>query len=672
MVKPRFIGAPPCRPTYKETCPRCAWACHPGIVAFLGIFLFLAPLQLQAESVPRKTGNMTITSYRTPLMKGQKPGNPLDPMLRDPARLKQFGFSSIEDYPTLDVIEPEKGKFNFAPHIANAKACRQHGLKYAIYPWVHFYPDWVEKEPGFTPYTNLEDGTTCRQPSGWAPFTTKLMDHFYRVMAEHIGEYVDAVYVTDCAEYGELGYPNGYTKWLRPDDNAKVAWWCGDQYARADFRKRMLQQYKSLDQLNAAWETVFKDKGDITYPPLELLKSNPDPRKLTPQQRRWILDFVYWYQDSSARRVKEYVRIAQEYFPVKPIEIKLGHADERAIMGHSYSSACSILRGTRRLKIRSTHASVSYFHIKRVTSAARRFKFPYLTEPPGTVKPEKMAERIFMDACAGVTQYFDYPGNPPAAGEAFANNIDLLQGRRFSTYVALFFPEADHYLRIDKPYPEELLACVNAIRDVTDYNVLDERLIRRYLLQQHAVLVIVGDPIIETSTFKEIARWLSESWLRHRGTLYERRIIQIVGSPVARPVGTLMCVDGQTRSLLEEDSIPETWFRHVIGPPDGDETILAVQDAARMTFKPSVFRKLEDGSGKISDEMATLLTKRDDIWTGITFDLDYRPRRPDISCYRILAYNAGTEDREVQNQHLKPGEIREFIWGPCPTEPGPP
>jgi hypothetical protein len=620
--------------------------------------LVMTPSALRAEPVPRKTGNMTITSYRTPLMKGQKPDNPLDPMLRDPGKLKRFGFSSIEDYPTLDVMEPEKGEFNFAPYLANARACREHGFKYAVYPWVHFYPDWVEKEPGFTPYTNLEDGSTCRQPSGWAPFTTKLVDHFYRVMAEHLGEYVDAVYVTDCAEYGELGYPNGYTKWLRPDENAKVAWWCGDKYARADFRKRMLEQHESLDKLNTTWGTTFEDKNNITYPPIELLKSNPDPHTSTPQQRRWILDFVYWYQDSSARRVKEYIRIAQKYFPNKPCEVKLGHADERAIMGHSYSSACQILAGTPNLTIRSTHASVSYFHVKRVTTPARFSRFAVLTEPPGTVKPEKMAERILMDACAGVTQYFDYPGNPPAGGEAFTKNIDLLQGRRFSTYVALFFPEADHYLRINKPYPDGLLACANAIRDVTDYDVIDERMVRLTdCLNRYAALVIVGDPILEEATFDRIAGWLT--WK----DVPEKRLIQIVESPTSRPAGMFTCVDGRTRSLFEKHPEHKSRFQQVIGPPDGDAAVNAVQEAAQTTFKNSVFRNIELGWGTISDEKVQILTRRDDIWASLTFEYDNEFRRPMIYGYRILTYNTGDQERVLHQHNIKPRQIIEFKPG---------
>ena len=164
------------------------------------------------RSVPRKTGNMSILSYRQPLlMDGTTPVHSLDPILQNPDALRSMGMTSVEDYITLDIVEPSKGEYDFTFHLANAEACRRLGLGYAIYPWVHFYPDWVEEEAGFTAYSNLEDGTTCRQPSGWAPYTRDLVKHYYTVLAKYLRQYVTAVYVTDCSGYGEYGYPMGYT-----------------------------------------------------------------------------------------------------------------------------------------------------------------------------------------------------------------------------------------------------------------------------------------------------------------------------------------------------------------------------------------------------------------------------------------------------------------------------
>ena len=538
-----------------------------AIVALVFALLWVVPSQgarSRRSGVPRKTGNLSITSIRPPLMKGEKPPA-ADPLLTNPQAFRTMGATGVEDYITFDVAEPSKGQPYFEPYIANALACRKLKLKYAIYPWVHFYPDWVEQEKGFVPYTNLMDGSTCRQPSGWAPFTEELVDHFYGLIARYLKRHVTAVYVTDCTAYGELGYPVGYTKWLRKDDNAKPGWWCGDNYARQDFRDEQLAKYGSLEAINAAWGTTFTTAEQIDYPPRDSLNSNRNPRKIAPPLRRWILDFVYWYQDASARRVKKFINMAQSKFPNRPCEIKLGHGGEPANAGHSYSSACRILKDTPRLAIRSTHASLSYAHVKRVATPAHFYGFPFLTEPPGTVKPEKMAERIYTDACCGVSAYFDYPQNPPAAKEAFTKNIGLLDGIAAQVDVAIFFVEADLYLRIDQPYPDGFLECAQTIRDVADFDIVDERLIADGALADYAILLVIGQPLIEVATYNR----LKTAVQRDRPL----RIIQIQKKSSAEP-GRFECVDGQIRTI-------EKGFTSVQGKPTSNKVINEIAGAYR-------------------------------------------------------------------------------------------
>ncbi len=569
--------------------------------------------------IPRKTGNLSITSFRPAILEGKRI-ELLDPILRDFESLRPFGISSVEDYPTLDVLEPVKGRLNLEPYAANAQMCRNLGIAYAIYPWVHFYPAWVEKEPDFTPYTNLIDGTKCRQPSGWAPATMKLNEHFYGVLGRNFRKQVAAVYVADCSEYGELGYPNGYTQWLRGDPNAKKGWWCGDPYALANFRASMFQQFGSIENLGKRWGATFGLDRPVTYPPADLLKSNPDPLKLKPSQRRWVLDFIYWYQDAGAWRLQNFIRHAQKAFPDKPCEIKLGHADESAIMGHSYSSACRILSDTPRLAIRSTHAATSYFHVKRVSTPARFFGFKdFLTEPPGDVKPERMAERIFTDACAGVTAYFDYPPNPKAAAKAFTDNIRLLDGKAALVDVALLFPEADHYLRIDRPYPPGLFECANVIRDVADFDVIDERLIAAGALGRYAVVVVVGDPMLEEQTCSQLVAAIDGGGLR---------LIQIIPEKTGRAAGRFLRVDG-TEVSVERSKGADKGVSLVVGKPDGDEAVAAVRKA----YAEALAKR------GLDDRTIEMLTARDGAWAGL-FE------------QRILLYNTGNNEMKVSGNRL--------------------
>src|SRR5688572_17932760 len=79
-------------------------------------------------TIPRKTGNLTIDRYRREFLEGKQP-SALDALLADPTMIKFMGATGIEDYVTLDILEPIKGQFNFAPYIANGTECRQLGIQ---------------------------------------------------------------------------------------------------------------------------------------------------------------------------------------------------------------------------------------------------------------------------------------------------------------------------------------------------------------------------------------------------------------------------------------------------------------------------------------------------------------------------------------------------------------
>jgi len=325
--------------------------------------------------------------------------------------------------------------------------------------------------------------------------------------------------------------------------------------------------------------------------------------------------------------MQNFIRHAQTAFPDKPCEIKLGHADESAIMGHSASAACKILSGTPRLAIRSTHAATSYFHVKRVSTPARFFGFKdFLTEPPGDVKPERMAERIFTDACAGVTAYFDYPQNPKAAAKAFADNIRLLDGKAAIVDVALLFPEADHYLRIDRPYPPGLLECTNVIRDVADFDVIDERLVAAGALSRYAVLVIVGDPMLEEQTCSQLVAAIDNAGLR---------LIQITPEKTGRPTGHFVRVDG-TDVSVERSKGTEKRVNLVIGKADGDEAAAAVREAYAGAL----------GKRGLDDRTIEMLAARDGAWAG-------------LFAHRILLYNTGNSEIRVSGNRLSGRSILE-------------
>jgi len=562
-------------------------------------------------NVMLKTGNLTILPYRKAFLAGKNP-QPLDPLLRDPDYLAKIGMQAVEDYLTWDVLEPKKGRLNWAPYEANAKRCAQLGLHYAIYPWVHFFPDWVAEEPGFTPFVNLVTGKPCRQLSGWAPFTRQAVDRLYRLVAEKLGGAIRGVYVGYCADYGELGYPLGYTKWLRADPEAGKGWWCGDAYARADFRLHMLARYGCLERLNRAWGTSFRTPEQIDYPPVELLTAHAQPLELSARLRRRLLDFITWYQDAPARHVKQFAIIAQRHLPNRAYEVKLGHGVEPAYVGYTASSACRILKGVPNLAIRSTHAAIGYPQLKRVASAAKFYGYPFLSEPPGKVPKDKMAERIFNDACCGVSAYFDYPGNPYAAGEAFSKNITILDGSQALVDIACFFPEADHFLRIEQDYPQLWFEMLNPLRDVADYDIVDERMIADGALGLYKLLILYGYPLVEQTTIERLNGFLADGgwilWFQHPTAGQEQ--------PDPDQPNALRTVEGKVLAV-EAQSGGKGKVAALRVRADSADALRAVQGANRVLL----------ASRGLPEAHVELLTRRDGVWAG-------------LFAHRILLYNA--------------------------------
>ena len=90
--------------------------------------------------IPLVSGNLSV-EY---LMKSLA-GGPVPPPGSNRAEIEQLAalrFGALEDYIGWAVVEPREGEFDWSYHRANLERCRQLGLKYVVYPWVHVVPAW--------------------------------------------------------------------------------------------------------------------------------------------------------------------------------------------------------------------------------------------------------------------------------------------------------------------------------------------------------------------------------------------------------------------------------------------------------------------------------------------------------------------------------------------------
>ncbi len=269
------------------------------------------------------------------------------------------------------------------------------------------------------------------------------------------------------------------------------------------------------------------------------------------------------------------------------------------------------------MAIRSTHAAIGHPQLKRVASAAKSYGYGFLSEPPGKVEKEKMAERIFNDACCGVSAYFDYPGNPHAAGDAYFANIGVLDGSQTVVDIAVLFPEADHFLRIEKGYPDLWFETLNPLRDVADYDIVDERMIADGILRSYRLLIFYGYPLMEAVTVRCLNGFLARGgailWFQHATSGQSQ-------PEPDRPNALRRTVEGQVIALELPPTEAGGGLTALRISPHSEEALQAIERAHRTLL----------AARDLSDLEIDLLTRRDSVWAAL-FD------------HRILLYNAHRE-----------------------------
>lgn len=422
--------------------------------------------------------------------------------------MKSVSVSAVTDYLGWCRIEPEQGKFDWSFYDNNQRILHDNGLKYSVFCWLHFPPKWFRESADFVPYRCAEHDEPIMQTSIWAPGTLKLYDHFYKELAAHFGDKIDFIRLATPSEYGEIGYPNGMTKWLVPQDHAHGGFWCNDKFARADFRTEMQKRHKTISALNSAWGTSFASFDAIEYPAMVKDRSKlVDPLRMSVGERRWILDFVDWYYGSQSSFVTKAVGVVRKYFPGKELIVSMGYGSQRTSYGND---DVGIAKLCRKLKVScQTPGNVPYFAMKSLATPCHFAQVHYITEPPGGMSRNEEVNRIWSDASCGAQSYFDYPDNLLGAKDAFAKYNRFLDGKKAITDVALFFPTTDHRLR-DQDWPVRTITGANVLREFIDYDLVDERLIRDGILKQYKVLVAYDGNIIDRATLPALEKWISD------------------------------------------------------------------------------------------------------------------------------------------------------------------
>lgn len=429
------------------------------------------------------------------------------------ASAKKLHIDGIEEYMSWSVVEPEQGKLNWGMYREDAAAIRKAGNQLVAYLWAQALPRWMKTNPQYVFTSNVFTGLETENLSIFATQTLEVYDRFYGQASRELGDLVDVVRIGSPYDYGECAYPAGAGSAQFPKKNMEPGFWVNEAPARAHFKAAMKTKYGAVERLNAAWGASFASFETIDYPK-------------DPKSARYWLDFMHWYQDAFTERMGEIVAIARRYFPKTPININLGWPYEKVNLGFDISGLAKMAADKGICLRTPTGPHVPFLFTKRVATAARYYPpARFSSEPVGaSISQEQMALAYFKDLTTGVNWHMDYANNYDSCQESLAEYRKLWVGAEYPQIdTALFFPTTSHFLDdwntwrqqgFGGGFPEGLQAYAEGLRDMRDYDVVDEGLVSGGFLNAYHFLIWPAGNVAEASTLQKI-----KTWVENGGTL---------------------------------------------------------------------------------------------------------------------------------------------------------
>src|SRR5688572_3818885 len=479
------------------------------------------------------TGNLSVAFIRqSPIGAGATPGYIMEPppTVEAMAKMKFDGLIAYEDYVAWGAVERQPGKWQWEQHEKVADAVKKAGLDYVVYVWAHFPPVWLRERGGseLTLMKSLNTGKECNFFSIFDPKTIEHYDHFYKNLAQNMGEKIDGVYACILGPYGEGNYPLYVPDWVNVGPSHE-GYWAGDKFALVAFRDAMKSKYgDDLARLNSAWGTNHATWEDVK-PPKEIgepFKANPVPSDTKENRRRW-LDFITWYHQALIDFAEESVQVTLKHFPKEKVRTKPGGnaGGVNPIAWGTYCPGFAKMAGKYGIAMQPADCHGAYFGDKWVGTSYQFYGVPLSTEPASLLDSKAFTRRMFSDASSGAAQHFTYEFERHA--ENIRKYIRFYTGKPGDTEIAALCPTTLYRLGGDLT---PTISGGAKLRDLAEFDVLDELLIADgALTDKYKVLVVMQPDFAEDPVLAKI-----ESWVRAGGTLVlfgDKPLKNIAGEP---------------------------------------------------------------------------------------------------------------------------------------------
>ncbi len=444
--------------------------------------------------------------------------------------LRSEGFTLYQtDCDHLAGEEKGPGQWDWVNAQADRAAVHALGEDWAYAEQETFPSAWYRTTHKFTPLMCTEDHLPVDAFSLWSATWPDYVDNGYKALAKQFGPVTNGATTTPAqlsallvgvgGEFGDVGYMTGLrvenplqrADWIRRFGNAHdhLGWWCDDPDARAGFQKTVMQEYGSLAAVNRAWSTDYTNRNQIEYP--ADLKSEPDLK-----DRTHYLDFVHWYRAAAGNAEEMNLAAARKYFPDSLLMVSAGFTDEN-LRGGNDNSLIPKLAARFGAAVRSDHGGFKPFAdnaatmFGRLGSASRFYGAPFWSAPSGSTTADQTVQRIYEAASQGATGYFDWAYNAAAPANSA---IYYLYGRFLRVDkpvkdVAVFYPAEAQEIRPEQGYNRLFARECARLRDLADYDIVDDRMVDDGCLSGYRVLVLWQGTICSPATLAIIKQWVN-------------------------------------------------------------------------------------------------------------------------------------------------------------------
>lgn len=451
-------------------------------------------------------------------------------------RIRQLGFTSVEQYVTWETVEnTAEGVFDFHVWDAQVELLRKHNLK-----WVPFLiagpayslPDWHRRSQSFHGLVCLEHRLESGVQTIW---DHRFLEHVERFLGAFADRYrdrdvIEALLLGITGDFGEAIFPDwggGWTFRVPGTYHSHPGYWCADPHARADFMRHVLQRYgNDLDALNENWGTRWGDVAEIDMPPLgpqgfegfrvdEPTEPGEFPTNDPKSRRRW-LDFVGWYRESMNWLADRWLEVTRRHFPDHPIYLCTGGS---AVPWHGahFGEQCRVA-ARHGAGVRITNEASKYqrnfFFTRWVASAGRHYGAYFGFEPAGGIDERGVVCRIFNATTTGARNLHFYQNNVLSSErtiEAWVNTYGFISRAEPRVDAGMIYPDTSVVL--GESDTSELADRAGVLRDVLDFDFVDDGMIATGALARYRILLLVSGRHFERATLEALHDWVTAGGL---------------------------------------------------------------------------------------------------------------------------------------------------------------